>query len=550
MNNFGRGDEFIIILLLTLVFYKFTQFYPFLLLSTSLLSFWIWHLYDKKRYWQKQGVPCSSTNLFFGHMNELKSKGGVIDFEKEHFKKFGKTYGMYFLDMNNLVTMDFDIIKQVFIKDFAHFPARFGLPVTQNKKILENSLLRSMVSVLLGDDWRRVRNRITPAFTTGKLKRIIPTIAESSNQLINYISRKYVATNEEIPLKEIFGRFTLDVIGRSGFSSDFKTFTDEDSKIVKQTLVFTNPAKNIAYFSFMAFFPVLNSLLERFFSYDLWDIPAQSFFHGIMSKLYDERKDDPEAKDKYNDIFQLLMNAVNDSEASEMDNITKEQANEIKNELITKQNDKYLSKIELFAQGLILLIAGYDTTGSVLQFAIYMLALHPEAQAKLREEINDVLGIEDQITYEHLKSMEYLQAVVQETLRIYPPAPVSNRVCNTNLNINGINLREGDLVSVPIYSIQHNEEFYPEPEKFKPERFLREEKSSLDPITFLSFGLGPRNCIGMRFAEFQMQVVIALIMRRFNFKTSPNTPRLPLELDSMMLLRPKVKLVVLAEDLS
>uniref|UniRef100_A0A1I8BCE8 Cytochrome P450 n=2 Tax=Meloidogyne hapla TaxID=6305 RepID=A0A1I8BCE8_MELHA len=494
MNNFGRGDEFIIILLLTLVFYKFTQFYPFLLLSTSLLSFWIWHLYDKKRYWQKQGVPCSSTNLFFGHMNELKSKGG-------------------------------------------------GLPVTQNKKILENSLLRSMVSVLLGDDWRRVRNRITPAFTTGKLKRIIPTIAESSNQLINYISRKYVATNEEIPLKEIFGRFTLDVIGRSGFSSDFKTFTDEDSKIVKQTLVFTNPAKNIAYFSFMgylyiqyfsniniiAFFPVLNSLLERFFSYDLWDIPAQSFFHGIMSKLYDERKDDPEAKDKYNDIFQLLMNAVNDSEASEMDNITKEQANEIKNELITKQNDKYLSKIELFAQGLILLIAGlvlnrYDTTGSVLQFAIYMLALHPEAQAKLREEINDVLGIEDQITYEHLKSMEYLQAVVQETLRIYPPAPVSNRVCNTNLNINGINLREGDLVSVPIYSIQHNEEFYPEPEKFKPERFLREEKSSLDPITFLSFGLGPRNCIGMRFAEFQMQVVIALIMRRFNFKTSPNTP--------------------------
>nr|CAD2147420.1 unnamed protein product [Meloidogyne enterolobii] len=306
----------------------------------------------------------------------------------------------------------------------------------------------------------------------------------------------------------------------------------------------------MVYFAFMTFFPFLNSLLERFFSFDLWDMPAQRFFHGIMSKLYDERKDDPEAKDKYNDIFQLLMNAVNDSEASELEDVTKGQTTyELKNNLITKQYDKYLSKIELFAQGLILLIAGYDTTGSVLQFAIYMLAMNPEVQAKLREEINYVLGEEEQISYEHLKRMEYLQAVVQETLRMYPPAPGSNRECNSNLNINGINLREGDLVFIPIYSIQHNEEFYPEPEKFKPERFIREEKTSLDPLTFLAFGLGQRNCIGMRFAEFQMHVVIALIVRRFNFKPGPNSPSLPLELESIMLLRPKEKLVVLAEDL-
>uniref|UniRef100_A0A915N072 Cytochrome P450 n=1 Tax=Meloidogyne javanica TaxID=6303 RepID=A0A915N072_MELJA len=438
-------------------------------------------------------------------MKEVRSYNGVIEFEKEQFKKFGKTYGMYFLDMNCLVTMDLDLIKQICIKDFAHFPARFS---------------------------------------------IIPTIAESSNHLINYISRKYVATNEEIPLKEIFGRFALDVIGRSGFSSDFKTFSDEDSEIVKQTLVFSNPARNMVYFAFMTFFPFLNSLLERFFSFDLWDMPAQRFFRGIMSKLYDERKDDSEAKDKYNDIFQLLMNAVNDSEASELEDNTKSQTtDEINNNLITKQYDKYLSKIELFAQGLILLIAGYDTTGSVLQFAIYMLAMNPEVQAKLREEINCVLGEEEQISYEHLKRMEYLQAVVQETLRMYPPAPASNRECNSNLNINGINLREGDLVFIPIYSIQHNEEFYPEPEKFKPERFIREEKTSLDPLTFLAFGLGQRNCIGMRFAEFQMHVVIALIVRRFNFKPGPNSPSLPLELESIMLLRPKEKLVVLAEDL-
>ncbi|CAK5090424.1 unnamed protein product [Meloidogyne enterolobii] len=197
-------------------------------------------------------------------------------------------------------------------------------------------------------------------------------------------------------------------------------------------------------------------------------MPAQKYFHGLMSKLYDERKDDPEAKDKFNDIFQLLMNAVNDSE---IEDITMEQTtNEINNNLIAKQNDKYLSKIELFAQGFMLLIAGYDTTASVLQFAAYMLAMHPEVQEKLREEINSVLGIDEDILYEHLKKMDYLQAFLQETLRMYPPAPVSNRACNSNLTLNGINLREGDLVSIPIYSIQHNEEFYPEPEEFKPER--------------------------------------------------------------------------------
>uniref|UniRef100_A0A915M293 Cytochrome P450 n=1 Tax=Meloidogyne javanica TaxID=6303 RepID=A0A915M293_MELJA len=462
---------------------------------------------------------------------------------------------MHLLDMNNLVTSDLDLIKQVFIKDFVHFPTRSGFPLTQNKKIIQNSLLRSMVSVVQGDDWRRVRNTITPAFTAAKLKKvgklsfmIIPTISESCNELINYISCKYVVTNEEIPLKEIFGLFTIDVIGRSGFSSDFKTFSEEENEIVKQALLFSKATKKMAFFAVLTFFPTIKELLENYFSIDLWDMPAQKFFHGLMSKLYDERKDDPEAKDKFNDIFQLLMNAVNDTE---IEDITTEQpTTEINNNLITKQNDKYLSKIELFAQGFMLLIAGYDTTASVLQFATYMLALHPKIQEKLREEINSVLGINEDISYEHLKKMDYLQAFLQETLRMYPPAPVySNRACNTNLNLNGINLREGDLVTIPIYSIQHNEEFYTEPEEFKPERFIREEKASVDPLTFLAFGLGPRNCLGMRFAEIQMQVVIAHLVRRFKFKPSQNSPRLPLELESVMLLRPKKELVILAEDL-
>ncbi|KAF7631154.1 hypothetical protein Mgra_00008595 [Meloidogyne graminicola] len=289
-------------------------------------------------------------------------------------------------------------------------------------------------------------------------------------------------------------------------------------------------------------------MLESIFSFDLWDLPAQRFFQDIMIKLYDERKDDPDAKNKYNDIFQLLMNAVN--EESEKDDLQQEKVkNEIDN-LMNKQPDKYLSKIELFAQGLILLIAGYETTGSILQFAIYMLTMHPEVQTKLREEINEILGIEDKISYEHLKRMEYLQAVIQETLRMFPPAPMTNRVCNTNLNIKGINLHEGDLIGIPIYSIQHSDEFYSEPEKFRPERFFKEEKADIDPATFLTFGLGPRNCIGMRFAEFQMQIVVAFIVRHFNFKPGPNTPSLPLELDSMMFLRPKKKLVVLAENLT
>uniref|UniRef100_A0A915PCR4 Cytochrome P450 n=1 Tax=Meloidogyne floridensis TaxID=298350 RepID=A0A915PCR4_9BILA len=310
MYSFGLGDEFAIILLLIFPFYKFTQFYVFLILSTLLLILWIWHLYDKKQYWHKLGVPCSPANIFVGHMLAVKSKEGIIQFDKENREKYGKTYG----------------------------------------------LLRSMVSVVQGDDWRRVRNTITPAFTAAKLKKIIPTISESSNELINYISRKYVVTNEEIPLKEIFGLFTIDVIGRSGFSSDFKTFSGEENEIVKQALLFSKATKKMAFFAVLTFFPTIKELLENYFSIDLWDMPAQKFFHGLMSKLYDERKDDPEAKDvgfsdfkrKFNDIFQLLMNAVNDSE---IEDITKEQtANEINNNLITKQNDKYLSKIELFAQ--------------------------------------------------------------------------------------------------------------------------------------------------------------------------------------------------------
>uniref|UniRef100_A0A183BIY2 Cytochrome n=1 Tax=Globodera pallida TaxID=36090 RepID=A0A183BIY2_GLOPA len=333
----------------------------------ALVTSWIFFQYRQKQHWHSIGV------------------------EREMFSKYGNSYGSFLFDRREFCTKDPEMMRQIFIKEFSHFQNRFNL--LPERKEAPKSLMRNMLSVLCDEDWKRVRNRITPAFTTGKLKKLIPILCDSSERLCKVIEKDYAQEQKELPLKE------------------------------------------------------------------------------------------------------------------------------------------------------------FETTGATLTFATYMLAIETEVQEKLRSEVNDVLGEKELMTYEDLRQMHYLRAVVQETLRMFPVAPKINRECNSDCVINGVPFQKGDLVSVPVYFIQHDEAFFPEPDQFDPERFMPAQKTTHDPLAFLTFGLGPRNCIGMRFAEFQMHVALALVVRRFRFIPGPNTTKYPPKLLSSDMLRTEEPLVVIAEKI-
>ncbi|CAG2116959.1 unnamed protein product [Medioppia subpectinata] len=130
-----------------------------------------------------------------------------------------------------------------------------------------------------------------------------------------------------------------------------------------------------------------------------------------------------------------------------------------------------------------------------------------------------------EIDYEVLTKLPFLDAVIAETLRLHGPAIKIGRIAAEDYRLGGtgITLYKGQIVEIPIYAIHHSEDYYPNPEKFIPDRFLPENRHQIIPYTYLPFGSGPRNCIGMRFALMEAKLGLAHIIRRFQFTRSPQT---------------------------
>lgn len=181
---------------------------------------------------------------------------------------------------------------------------------------------------------------------------------------------------------------------------------------------------------------------------------------------------------------------------------------------------------EMAAEGFIFFTGGYETSSTTLNFCFYELALNQDIQKKLRDEIKKgIESNEGKLTYDLVFNLKYLDMVVKETLRKYPVIPVLMRKCNKDFEISGTNqvIPEGYNTMIPIYSIHHDPEFYPEPDKFDPERFSEENSKNRNPLTFLAFGEGPRGCIGMRFGYLQVKVGLIKLLTKFEIAPCEKT---------------------------
>lgn len=172
----------------------------------------------------------------------------------------------------------------------------------------------------------------------------------------------------------------------------------------------------------------------------------------------------------------------------------------------------------------------YETTASTFLNIVYELSLNQDIQDRLAAELDEALGSFDSNTSTEyfdkvMLGVPYLDAVVKETLRKYPPVARVNRVAINDTKLGGIEVYADQVVEISIYAIHMDPANYPEPERFRPERFMPENKSQLVPYAYLPFGDGPRNCIGMRFAYQEIKLCLAHILRRYRFTPNEQTPR-------------------------
>uniref|UniRef100_A0A8B9GV11 unspecific monooxygenase n=1 Tax=Astyanax mexicanus TaxID=7994 RepID=A0A8B9GV11_ASTMX len=178
---------------------------------------------------------------------------------------------------------------------------------------------------------------------------------------------------------------------------------------------------------------------------------------------------------------------------------------------------------KILSQSMIFIFAGYETTSSTLSFFFYNIATNPETMKKLQQEIDQTIPNESLIQYDAVMNMDYLDAALSESLRLYPPAARLERVCKKTVEINGLTIPQNTVVLAPVFPLHRDPEYWPEPDTFKPERFTKGNKENIDPFVYMPFGSGPRNCIGMRFALVTIKLAIVEILQRFDVILSEET---------------------------
>lgn len=169
-------------------------------------------------------------------------------------------------------------------------------------------------------------------------------------------------------------------------------------------------------------------------------------------------------------------------------------------------------------QLLTMLIAGHDTSTALLAWTLYLLGKHPDVMAEAQREIDRVMGDRQEVpSIEQVNSLTFIDQVIKETLRLYPPIHVGNRNVAEDITLQGYHVPRGKRVMYSIYLSHREEEHWQDPEEFKPQRFDRQSEAHHPPFSYVPFGGGPRNCIGAAFAQVESKVVLARLLQVFDF---------------------------------
>ncbi|CAG2178521.1 unnamed protein product, partial [Oppiella nova] len=208
--------------------------------------------------------------------------------------------------------------------------------------------------------------------------------------------------------------------------------------------------------------------------------------------------------------------------------------------------EKKLTEDEILAQCFLFFVAGYETTATTLSYCTYELALNPTLQDRLYEETKDMFNEKGEMDYSVLSRLPFIDALISETLRNYPPLLRLEREAMEDIMLGntGVKIEKGVIAEIPVYAIHHDSDHYPDPFTFNPDRFLPQNRDHIQPYTYLPFGSGPRNCIAMRFALLEVKLALAKMSQQFRVSRVANTD-VPVTYTSNLLgsLQPK-RLVV------
>ncbi|KAK2147647.1 hypothetical protein LSH36_543g01059 [Paralvinella palmiformis] len=349
-------------------------------------------------------------------------------------------------------------------------------------------------------------------------KMMLPLIEEKVNTLVDKLSEA-AEEGKPINIVNLYQGLTLDVIADVAFGVKVDSLNDPYEPFLiscRKMFEFLDPSKLIFLFRLGEFLPELGTSLWRLFQVVMLVITTpqaeilKKLEHVIESRQKAKLMLDAKVDDVNITEDSLVMTTDDDSRQK-----TNKQLDSPKTS-IDKSVDhltlRATSTYEIKSQSFLFLTAGYETTSTALSYCTYLLAMYPDVQHKLLEEIDHFLPKETKTTYDILRQMSYLHMVLCETLRLYPLAS------------NGMDIPEGVVILADVWSVHHDPDIWGNDQySFVPERFSKEAIANRHPMAWMPFGLGPRNCVGLRFALLEAKTALAEILRRFSFEKCSET---------------------------
>ncbi|KAM7414188.1 hypothetical protein PAMA_019147 [Pampus argenteus] len=484
---------------------------------------------------------------FFGNLFMFRQ--GFLNPINDLIKTHGRVCGYYLGRRPVVVVADPDMLRQVMVRDFSSFPNRMTLRFAS--KPLTDCLL-----MLRNERWKRVRSILTPSFSSAKMKEMAPLINTAAGALMNNLN-VCAESGEAFDIHKHFGCFTMDVIASVAFATQVDTQNNPDDPFVRHAQMFFSFSFFRPVILFSLAFPFIMAPLARFIPNKRRDLTNQFFINSIQRIIKQREEQPPEQRRR--DFLQLMLDARSSKECVSVEHFdTANHTDEAEHrsgqiqpsasnqddrlhsqEAPTKRpQKKIITEDEIVGQAFVFLLAGYETSSNTLAFTCYLLAINPECQCKVQEEVDDFLARHESPDYTNVQELKYLDMVISEALRLYPPGVRFAREIENACVVNGQFLPKGATLEIPAGFLHHNPEYWPEPEKFIPERFTPEAKASRHPFVYLPFGAGPRNCVGMRLALLEIKMALVHLFQRFSIVACSET-KVPLELKSANTLGPK-----------
>jgi cytochrome P450 len=362
------------------------------------------------------------------------------------------------------------------------------------RRLLGNGLL-----VADGEDWLRQRRLLQPAFHRQRIAGMSQQMVQATQDMMADWQRRS-ADGQSLNLMTAMMELALDIAARCFFSANLS-----EAERHQIHTAFTNVQD------------VTNRRLRRPFNPPTdWPMAENRIFKRdkqvldrIVNRIIAERR--RQGTEGFNDLLAMMMELTDADTGEGMNN------RQLRDETMT------------------MMVAGHETSATALSWALYLLSTHPEVAAQLRDEYDRVLDGRPPAP-EDLANLPYNKQVVQETLRLYPPAWAMLRQAEQPTQIGGYDVLPGAQMTIPVFLIHRRADLWDEPDRFRPERFAAGSPEPRHKFAYFPFGGGPRLCIGEQFALMEMQLVLPTLLQQYRLHYQGQQA---LQMQPMVTLRPK-----------